>query len=154
MKGYKLVAAFLLVVIGLVEVHSQDFPYISFKGNILPNNSIVILRDVGNAQDGSDAIQCHTNLSTCCSEDEGTDRGGWHFPSGLPVGMNGTGSLYMYPRAQRIDLHHSDENTFSPTDIYRCDIPIDSGDNIKMESVYVGLYNIPQHGKESLSVLK
>ena len=126
MKSYKLVAALLLVAIDLVEVHSQDFRYISFKGNILPNNSIVIIRDVGNAKDGSDSIQCHTNLSTCCSEDKGTGRGGWHFPSGLPVGMNGTGSWYVYPRAQRIDLHRRDENTISPTDIYRCDIPVDT----------------------------
>ena len=64
MERYELVAALLLVAIGLVEVHSQDFPYISFKGNILPNNSIVILRDVGNATDGSDSIQCQTNLTT------------------------------------------------------------------------------------------
>ncbi|CAI8046731.1 hypothetical protein GBAR_LOCUS25838, partial [Geodia barretti] len=35
---------------------------------------------VGNDGSGSDSVQCHTDLSTCCSGTEGSHRGDWYFP--------------------------------------------------------------------------
>ena len=45
-------------------------------GVTLPNNSYVDISLVG-----SDAeLQCHTNLTTCCSRHQGMDRGDWYGP--------------------------------------------------------------------------
>lgn len=150
MEGYKLAVVASLLLVGWVEVHSQAFPYISFQGNILPNNSVVVLRDVGDAEDGSDSIQCHTNLSTCCSDNEGPDRGEWYFPSGSLVEVNGN-SWSAYPTAQRVDLRRRDSSVTFPTNIYRCDIPVDNVDNAKNESVYVGIYVSSTHGEDNNS---
>ena len=64
-----------------------DCPYVSFMGANLTNRSYVDLNPVGEAQDGSDSVQCHTDLSTCCGAAQGADHGDWFFPneSRLPI---------------------------------------------------------------------
>ena len=59
-------------------VHSQTFPYVSFMGQTLANHSYVDLSTVGSEPDGSDSVQCHTDLSTCCSGIWGPHRGDWY----------------------------------------------------------------------------
>ena len=66
----------------LVEVHSQtEHPYVSFMGEILPNYSFVNLSLVGNDSSGSDSVQCHTDLDTCCGDAQGNHRGNWIPPA-------------------------------------------------------------------------
>ena len=79
-----------LLLWSLVEVHSQtEFPYVSFRGETLPNQSYVDRTLVGDpSQSASDhSVQCHTDLSSCCSGGEGDYRGDWYFPNGdrLPL---------------------------------------------------------------------
>ena len=50
----------------LVEVNSQTFPYVSFLGQTLANHSYVNFSLVGPLSNGSDSVQCHTDLTTCC----------------------------------------------------------------------------------------
>ena len=69
----------LSVVWSVVEVHSQTFPYVSFWGKILANHSYVNLSVVGDSD--SDSVQCHTDLSTCCSSAQGSHRGDSYFPN-------------------------------------------------------------------------
>ena len=38
---------------------------------------------VGNNVSGSDSVQCHTDLSTCCTSTYGPHRGDWYFPDGI-----------------------------------------------------------------------
>ena len=66
----------------LVGVHSQQtFPYISFNGTTLANHSYVNLSLVGNdIATSSDSVQCHTDLTTCCTRGDGVHRGDWYFP--------------------------------------------------------------------------
>ena len=67
-----------LLLWSLVEVHSQtEFPYVSFMGETLPSHSYVDLNEVGDpSQIASDAsVQCHTDLSSCCSGGQGEHRG-------------------------------------------------------------------------------
>ena len=51
----------LLLSVCLAEIH-----YVSFMGQTLANHSYVDLSTVGSGYDGSDSVQCHTDLSTCC----------------------------------------------------------------------------------------
>ena len=129
----------------LVEVHSQTAPYVSFMGETLPNHAYVNLSLVGNDGSGSDSVQCHTDLSTCCRGSEGIHRGDWYSPDSetrLPFSVE-SGDIYEFRGAQRVDLRHRN-NAGMPSGIYRCRIPtnaVHDNDDISVrESVYVGLY--------------
>ena len=48
-------------------VNSLTFPYVSFRGQTLANHSYLDFSLVGYVKTGSDSVQCHTDLTTCCS---------------------------------------------------------------------------------------
>ena len=138
-------SALLLVFLwSLVEVHSQTAPYVSFMGENLPNHAFVNLSLVGNASDGSDSVQCHTDLDTCCSSAQGRHRGDWRPPGSearLPFSKD-TGDIYEQRLSEVVDLRRRN-NPDMPSGIYRCDIPTNAVHATKInvrESVYVGLY--------------
>ena len=122
-------------------VNCQTFPYVSFRGQTLANHSYVNLSLVGDDRNGSDSVQCHTDLTTCCTRNEGSHRGDWYFPDGnrLPF----SGYIYENRGVQRVALHLRN-NAISPVGIYRCDIPTEAVHNDNSNSVrvtvYVGLY--------------
>ena len=122
------------------QVHCQQaFPYVSFMGQTLNNNSYVDLSLVGSNSNGSDSVQCHTDLSTCCRYIEGIHRGDWYFPSGnrLEFLQN---DIYQRRAAQRVDLRNT--HAPGPTGIYRCDVPtVSVHDGDVRKTVYLGLYN-------------
>ena len=132
----------LILLWSLVEVHSQTVPYVSFMGETLPNHAFVNLSLVGNAVDGSDSVQCHTDLSTCCSSAQGADRGDWYYPSGDRLNFEGgPGDIYESRIARRVDLRR--RNNGDTSGIYRCDIEtitVNSVNNTDRETVYAGLY--------------
>ena len=119
-----------------------EFPYVSFRGETLPNHGYVELSLVGSAGDGGDNVRCHTDLIICCRDTGGIgepDRPDWYFPDGTEMGFpGGGGDIYQRRGAQRIDLRRRN-NALSPSGIYRCEIPTDDGDLVR-ETVYVGIY--------------
>ena len=130
----------LPLIWSLVEVHSQTYPYVSFMGQTLANHSYVNLSLVGDSD--SDTVQCHTDLSTCCSSPQGVHRGDWYFPDGARLPIPGGGDIHEAREAQRVDLHRWNSAT-SPTGLYHCDIATnavhdDSGNSVR-DTVYVGL---------------
>ena len=134
----------LCVLWSLVEVHSQtEYPYVSFMGETLPNHAYVDLSLAGNDDSGSDSVQCHTDLTTCCTGFQGEHRGDWIPPGSdqiLPFSNDSTAGIYVVHGAQRVDLRRRN-NTSMPSGIYRCDIAIhDDNDTSVTESVYVGIY--------------
>ena len=136
----------LLLVILLwspVEVHSQTVPYLTFKGETLPNHSYVDLSLVGHYHD---RLQCHTDLVTCCNRSQGADRGDWYFPSEDRLQFYADpGDIYEQRIAQRVDIRR--RNNGDTSGIYRCAIETKAvnSDNITdittRETVYVGLYS-------------
>ena len=135
----------LCLLWSLVEVHSQtEYPYVSFMGETLPNHAYVDLSLVGNDDSGIDSVQCHTDLSTCCSDAQGEHRGDWIPPGsedGLPLLTDASADVYEVCGAQRVDLRRR-SNTDMPSGIYRCDIAVlNDNDTSVTESVYVGLYS-------------
>ena len=139
----------LILLWSLVEVHSQtEFPYVSFRGEILPNHSYVDLNLVGRPGAGGDDVQCHTDLQRCCTtaEGPGPPSGYWYFPNGtrLPFSTNFV-SVFESRGAQQIALRRNP--VITPTSgIYRCVIPTnavhdhDHNDPTVGETVYIGLY--------------
>ena len=83
------------------------------------------------------ALQCHTDLQSCCSGSQGPDRGDWHFPDGnrLPF----SGNVYEGRSDGLVLLFYTSSGGTSG--IYRCDIEtVAVNDNGDHETVYVGLY--------------
>ena len=121
-------------------VDSQTVPYVSFRGETLPNHGYVDLSLVGNDEDGSDGVQCHTDLTSCCTSGLApADRPDWYFPDGTEMRFDSHGGdIYQGRGAQRIDLRRRN-NVDSPSGIYHCKIPTDDGDLVR-ETVYVGIY--------------
>ena len=125
----------LCLLLSLVEVHSLTFPYLTFMGNIIPNHSYVDLNTVGN--DNTNAVQCHTDLLTCCSGGDGPDRGDWFFPNEdrLPF----SGDVYEGRGDRLVVVQYTGSGGTSGT--YRCDIEtVAVNNNDGRETVYVGLY--------------
>ena len=135
------------LLLALVEVHSQTAPYLTFMGNNILNHSYVDLNTVGNDDTNVDAVQCHTDLNTCCSSPQGPDRGDWYFPNGNILLFSDSSNVYERRIAQAVALRYTGSGGTSG--IYRCDIETDAvNDNDGRESVYVGLYT--SGGEESV----
>ena len=137
-----------------MEVHCQTAPYVTFMGNTVPSHGYVDLSQVG---DGSDSVQCHTDLSTCCSGQQGDHRGDWYFPDGTTrLGFSSV-NIFEYRGPQRVDIRRRN-NANSPVGIYHCDIPTntvyDYTDILVRDTVYVGLYTASGGmGKELVEIL-
>ena len=141
----------LVLILSLVEVHSQTVPYVSFMGYILPNHAYVDLttveEDIG---DPGDTVRCHSDLITCCSNGEGDHRGSWVFPDGDELQFTGSNDdIVMDREPQEVHILRRN-NAMSPSGIYRCDIETmavndDVIATITGETVYVGLY-LPSEG--------
>ena len=131
---------FLLCVV--VEVHSQTYPFVRYgnTGPALSNHSYLDLTTVGDNSDGSDSVQCVTDLGTCCTSSQGGDRGDWYFPNGtrLPF-LTSTISIAGRRGDMRVELHR--RNNGVANGIYLCAIETNAVNNDNgREIVYVGLY--------------
>ncbi|CAI8053952.1 hypothetical protein GBAR_LOCUS29492 [Geodia barretti] len=135
--------SFLLLSVAwsLGEVQSQVFPYISFMGQTLANNSYVDLKFVGNDSNGFNNLQCRTDLATCCSNSQGSHRGDWYYPNGSRLQFQGG---FFEGRKDQVVLLKKENGNEMPSGIYRCDIPSVASHNVnndEREPVYAGLYS-------------
>ena len=146
-KVVKMSELLCLLLWSLVEVHSQtEFPYVSFRGETLLNHSYVNIRDVGRPDnpDVRHDIVCHTDLATCCTSREGSDRGDWYFPNGTRLPLPGGAHIFEARTAQQVGLRHTYNrflsNSPSLSGIYRCAIQTNNSDISVRETVYIGVY--------------
>ena len=141
----------LLLFFLAVEVHCQQtVPYVSFMGQTLANHSYVNISQVGIDDSGSDSVQCHTDLNTCCTGAQGSHRGDWYFPNGTRLPFHDGGEIVEYRQPQRVYFRRINPTVMGPTGIYHCDIstvPVHS--NGMRETVYVGLYTSDK-GKKTM----
>ena len=138
----------LCLLWSLVEVQSQtEYPYISFRGNTLPNHSYVNFDEVGEDRT-TNTVQCHTDLSTCCDTHQLSPRGDWFFPNGkkLPFYNESGGRDIQESLLFRVVLiRRLNPAINGPSGIYRCFIGTNAvhndSDPSVGEAVYVGLYH-------------
>ena len=126
-------------------------PSVWFRGVNLPNHSYVDFSLMGDARNGSDSVQCHTDLETCCDREQGQDRGDWYAPgssSRLPFPSTPETNIFQTREAQRVDLRRREHgNATIMSGIYRCGIETNAVhnavefDSTTREKVYVGLYD-------------
>ena len=129
----------------LVDIHSLTPPYVRFMATNLPNHSYVDLTVVGGAGDGSDSVQCHTDLSIhAVVLLRAADRGDWHCPNGSQSRLPflGFGNVYEDRGAQRVDLRRKSIAVTSEFGVYHCTVETnavhsdDGSVTTKWETVY------------------
>ena len=139
-QGIMALFSLLLLITCLAEIQCQIFPYVSFMGQTLANHSYVDLSLVGSDSSGSDSVQCHTDLSTCCSARQGSNRGDWYFPHGARLPFPSYSNIIAQSHQdRRVEISQTTDTT-RRSGIYRCDIETSVLENGVRETVYVGLY--------------
>ena len=126
----------------LVDANSQTIPYMTFMGQTLPNNSYMVLSLIRDPLSGGAGVQCHTDLTTCCSNDQGMDRGNWYAPGSedrLPLKdeEDSLHAIYECRGNQSVTLLQRQTAVSQPAGIYRCDIAVSGSGR---GTVYIGLY--------------
>ena len=126
----------------VVLVHSLTAPYLQFMGNVLANHSYIDVSLVGQEIDGSDNVQCRTDLVTCCRASVGPHRGDWHVlgdsEGHLPFPTQVSG-LFESRQQQRIDLRYAGGAIQSG--IYHCSIETNAVNTGNREHLYLGVYS-------------
>ena len=134
MQMSKGLQVFIIISVCVHTLLAQTIPYISFQGRNLSNHSYVNLSRVGS--DTGDSVQCITDLSTCCSSEQGGHRGDWYFPNVTRLPL--TGDISEHRDDERVYLRRRNNGIDG---IYRCDISTDVVDDTSVrDTVYVGLY--------------
>ena len=123
-------------------IHSQNFPYIRYRGVILRNNSYINIGNLGT----NDSIECVTDLDTCCSKSQGVAMRAWFLPNGTMLSQHRVQEIGAYKivgKAQSLSLKLTNLTARDNPDlsgVYECSIDTTSR---PWESVYVGLYYEP-----------
>ena len=120
--------AFVVLLWSHVDANSQTIPYMTFMGEILPNNSYVDVSLVGDPLSGGDGVQCHTDLTTCCSSDQGMGSGDWYAPDSenrLPLKSeeDSDNAIYEHHGNQIVTLYKRSTAVIQ-SGLYRCEIAV------------------------------
>ena len=125
-----------------VNVHSHAVPYVTFMGETIPNNSYVDLSRVGDRNNDGEGVQCHTDLTTCCSRHQGNDSGDWYAPNGDKLAFHQSiffNSTFERRESQKVTLYY--KSSVLPSDhqsgMYRCDIAVNGSGR---GTVCIGIY--------------
>ena len=136
-----MLCAFVFLLWSHVDANSQTIPYITFMGHILPNNSYVDVSLVRDPLSDGEGVQCHTDLTTCCSSDQDMDSGDWYAPDSedkLPLESenNSKNSTFERHGNQIVTLYRRSTAVIQ-SGVYRCEIAVNGSSR---GTVYVGLY--------------
>ena len=127
-------------------IHSQNFPYIRYRGITLRNNSFINIGNLGT----NDSIECVTDLNTCCYKNESVARRAWFLPNRTMLSrrrVQEIGAYKLVGKKQTLSLKLTDLTARDNPDlsgVYECSIDTTSR---PWESVYVGLYYEPGTSK-------
>ncbi len=92
----------------------------------IANNSGLSLAAIG---EGSSALTCHTELSTCCrwvDNNGSTVLGGWRGPNGVSIPDSNTNGFYVSRGVSSISLNLA-EGSSEVAGTYCCQVPRESG---------------------------
>ena len=93
---------------------------LSMGGTILTNNSALAVSDIG---EGASALTCHTELTTCCREQDNPSGalGEWIGPDSNQISTNSTDRFYVTRQQSSISLNRGGNSTVGG--LYCCVIP-------------------------------
>ena len=143
----KALALFLFYCTACVD--SQTVPYCSHGDTVLAHHSYVniSLVQIGPDSELETGLLCNTDLSACCTVDQGSHRGDWYFPNGERVSFDWQLPMYERRGPMRVGLFRGvghETNTLMEG-LYECRIDTNYSD--ARESAYIGLYYTAKNGK-------
>ena len=106
---------------------------IFLDGNLYRNNSLVNISDIGSTN--SEALLCLTNNKECCPTNGAREE--WYTPTGTPVGDSDIDADFLRNSGHSVVYLLRLNNATSPTGVFRCEIPDNSGTS---QNIYVGIY--------------
>ena len=109
------------------------------SGSTLPNNSMVLLSDIG---EGSGGLYCLTDRTECCSAASGGRNGSWRLPHGEIATSNTSINLYTTRAYSSIILNRRN-GTISATGIFSCLVP--DAENV-LRVIHVGIFQNYEEG--------
>ena len=128
----------LFVVVNVSQ--TQPVPYLTFNGFNLSNHSYIALEDVGD-DDTDRGVECHTDLTTCCTSMNGEAAGYWFHPDGSRPPFTPyihVSDMYMRRGTQKVFLYRY-FNQKNILGIFQCNVPTS---HTKMGIIiYAGIYN-------------
>ena len=100
---------------------------------------------VGDPLSGGEGVQCHTDLTTCCSRHQGNYSGNWYAPNGDQLAFYSQSSgdhintTFQRHESQKVTLYH--RSRVFPSDhqtgMFRCDIAVNGSGR---GTVYIRIY--------------
>ena len=116
---------------------------------MLANNSYMDITLIGSYLDQESGLMCNTDLSTCCSADQGHHRGDWYFPDGERLYFNSLNPLYEQRYSMRVALFQRENHGATLMEgVYECSIETNAVNNEETrERVFIGLYFSLDGGK-------
>ena len=116
------------------------------EGRFLPNNSIILLGDIG---EGISALYCLTKNTECCSNEAESMHSNWEFPNGSNVAEDTTAGVYFTRAFSSIHLNRK-SSAVGTTGVYKCFMP-DAGNALK--TLRIGVYDNETDGKLLMGTL-
>ena len=114
-----------------IHTATDDPVYLSLKGTVYANNSVIPITEIGETNSTSNAgLQCITNRIPCCSTTPNR-HGEWLFPNGTTVpGPLGYPTSFSRTRGDdgTVNLNRLNTNIFIPTGPFCCVVPDAQGD--------------------------
>ena len=97
--------------------------YFELKGQVLANNSVVIIDTIG---ENNDALLCMTNKESCCGTLPNR-LGEFYYPNGDQVPIRKLGQGFYRNRGDQLIRLNRRNGIMSPTGSYSCEIPDEDG---------------------------
>ena len=138
--------------------------YLSLKGNIYPNNSVISVNKIGKtdtdimppSQDSNNGLQCITDKKLCCRGN--STLGQWYFPNGTIIqsqGVASTETMFYRNKGRHnngtVNLNRAMMVT-SPTGLFCCEV-LDANDEDQTLCVNLGKYMTVSITVSSVAIL-
>ena len=131
------------VLCGIITVspctyHTLSGVYLSLKGVFRPNNTAIMINEIGETNTSSNppansnnGLQCVTDRTPCCRFQGGL-QGEWLFPNGSYVPSQSAATTFYRNRGRddgTVNLNHRNNAVMMPTGQFCCVVPDTTGVN-------------------------
>ena len=106
-----------------IHVYSTGV-YLSLKGIVYANNSVISVTEIGETRNSNNGLQCVTDKIPCCQT--GLKAGEWYLPNGSLIPEQGSHTLFYINRDDdgTVNLGHvNNSDVASPSGLFCCELP-------------------------------
>ena len=130
--------------------HTLSGVYLSLKGVVHPNNTAIMIDEIGQTDtfvtppaNSNNGLQCVTDRTPCCRF-QGEQHGEWLFPNGSFVPIRSAATTFYRNRGRddgTVNLNRLNNDVMMPTGRYCCVVPDATGINQMACAIISESYN-------------